>query len=612
MKAFWLAVLIPTLVGAEAHAQPLRPETVRGRVVDDSGRSVIGAAVAVTRGPDRLVRHIVTDSGGRYRVTFDTGTGDYLVAASAAGFRTARRRVQREGTLGDLVADFTLSSNVAELEEVRVTARAPVRATNSASSIDLESGAAETWSGGVSGQLAPMLAGDLNALAGTMSNITQTQTGPSVLGSGPESNLNTLNGMGLSAASVPRAARTQVRVTSATFDPTRGGFSGANVDVRLGPGNRLYEQRNAFVTLDPRAFQRADVAASAAGARTGGFKASFGADGELIRQAVTYNVAVEAGSTSSEPATLLTADATTLAREGISPALVARLVSSARLVGLPLAERGIPSRRNHKMGTWLGRLDDTRDSLRIRALTTLVGFSREGALGFGPLATSSTRGERSVRTLGAHVTLGDYVGTGRRILIENRFAVGEVATTARPYQLLPAAQVAMRAANSTVESDLVAVALGGGQSLVSDDRPWTTEAASESIWHAAGRKHRFKGLVWARADGLSQRSFANALGTFTFQSVDDLIAGNPSSFSETLLGVDARDDGDARFDTMSVSFVGSAYPICSSAVSTSSACPRGFTSRKIFAMRPSRPMMNVVRLTPRNSRPANFFGCHTP
>jgi hypothetical protein len=83
-------------------------DVVRGRVVDDSARAVVGAAVNITRGPDRLVQSTVTDSAGRYSVRFDPGTGDYLVHVAYAGFRPARRRVERVGTERELVADFTL------------------------------------------------------------------------------------------------------------------------------------------------------------------------------------------------------------------------------------------------------------------------------------------------------------------------------------------------------------------------------------------------------------------------------------------------------------------------------------------------------------------------
>src|SRR5256885_579671 len=89
------------------------PETVRGRVIDDSAHVVSGASVHVTRGPDRLVQQTTTDTAGRFSVRFDPGTGDYLVAVSAPGFRAARRRVQRQGAERELVADFTLGRDLA-------------------------------------------------------------------------------------------------------------------------------------------------------------------------------------------------------------------------------------------------------------------------------------------------------------------------------------------------------------------------------------------------------------------------------------------------------------------------------------------------------------------
>src|SRR5204863_10136030 len=135
----------------------------------------------------------------------------------------------------------------------------------------LETGSPEKWLNGINGIIPPTIAGDLNAIAGTMSNVTMTGSGASILGSGAESNLTTLNGMGLAAGSIPRAARTETRVTGATFDPTRGGFAGSNIDVRLGPGSRNYQRRNAFMTFDPPQLQFADRTARQLGATSGGF-----------------------------------------------------------------------------------------------------------------------------------------------------------------------------------------------------------------------------------------------------------------------------------------------------------------------------------------------------
>ena len=527
------AALFLSLFAAPAIAAQ-QAEVVRGRVIDDSTRALVGATVMVTRGPDRLTLHSTTDSSGDYRIRFDTGTGDYLVYISATGFKTARRRVQRQGSERELVADFALSRDLTTLAAVKVTAEKPVPATNEIRPTQLEPGSSERWNDGVSGALAPTVAGDLNALAGTMSNVTLGANGPSILGAGTESNLTTLNGMGLAAASIPRAARTETRVTGATFDPTRGGFAGANIDVRLGPGSRRYQRRNAFVTLDPSALQFADATSRALGASSAGIRASLGADGEIIRQALTYNVALDVARNSSDPATLLTADADALSRAGVERDSIARLISVAAPLGVPLAGGGLPDARLHQAISWLGRLDDTRDTLQTRALTSYVGFTKDGALGFGPLAAPTTAGERRERTLGGQLTLGRYVGAGRRVLNETRFAAGGVETKVTPYLALPSANILVRSSAVDAGSDVTGVSLGGGSSLATDESRWTAEGANETIWNAIGRRHRFKGLLWARADGLRQQGIANQFGTFTYNSIEDFAAARPATFTRTL------------------------------------------------------------------------------
>jgi hypothetical protein len=532
-RAFALLATLAFVAGAQS--QDDKPDIVRGRVTDDSSRAIV-AAVTITRGPDRLVQQTTTDSSGNFRVRFEQGTGDYLVYVTATGFTSARRRVQRQSDERELVANFTLTrAPVATLDAVKIEGRKPVRADNSVGPHQNEPGSAEKWRDGVNGQVAPTVAGDLNAIAGTMSNVTVTGSGPSILGSGSESNLNTLNGMGLATGTIPRAARTETRVTGATFDPTRGGFSGANIDVRLEGGDRNYQQRRAFLTFDPRFLQFTDATGRSLGATSGGARGSVGADGELVRDALTYNVALDFDHSLSEPSTLLNADADALINAGVAPDSVARLVAFARPLGIPLASAAVPSNRQHSGVTWLGRLDDTRDSLATRALTTYVGYTSDGALGFGPLSAPSAASEKHERTLGAQLTIGEYVGAGRRTLNETRLAVSGVHSTVSPYQSLPGATVLVRSDNLDAGTDVTSLVVGGGSFLPTEESRWTLEGGNETDWNAHGSTHRFKGLLWGRFDGLRQQGFSNGLGTFSFNSIEDLNAGRASSFSRTLL-----------------------------------------------------------------------------
>jgi len=529
-----LGTLSLQLAAGLAHAQGTSPDVIRGRVTDDSSRAIV-ATVMVTRGPDRLTQQATTDSAGNFNVRFEQGTGDYLVYVSATGFSSARRRVQRQADEHELVANFVLPrAPIATLDAVKIEGRKPVRADNPIGPTQLETGSAEKWRDGVNGQIPPTVAGDLGAIAGTMSNVTMTGSGPAILGAGSESNLNTLNGMGLAAGSIPRAARTETRVTGATFDPTRGGFSGVNVDVRLGPGDRNYQRRNAFLTFDPRYLQFTDATGRSLGATSGGARGSVGADGELIRGAMTYNVALDLGRSLSEPSTLLNADAQSLINAGVAPDSVARLIAFATPPGFSLAASGVPTNRQHDAVTWLGRLDDTRDTLSTRALTSYAGFTRDGALGFGPLSAPSAASERRERTLGAQLTLGSYLGPGRRTLNETRVAVSGVRTTVSPYQTLPGATVLVRSDDIGAGTDVGSLLLGGGSSLPTEESHWTLEAGNQTEWNAHGRTHRFKGLLWGRLDGQREEGFSNGLGSFAFNSIEDFTAGRASSFSRTL------------------------------------------------------------------------------
>jgi hypothetical protein len=529
-----LGALLAVIVASNSAAAQSEPEVVRGRVTDDSARAVAGATVMITRGPDRLTQQTTTDSSGAFSSRFEQGTGDYLVYVNATGFKADRRRVQRQGTERELIADFKLARDLTLLAAVKVTAARPERASNNVRANDPEPGSSERWNDGVNGQVSPSIAGDLSATASTMSNVTMGPGGASILGSGSESNLTTLNGMGLAAGSIPRAANTETRVTGATFDATRGGFAGANIDVRLGPGSRQYQRRNAFITFDPPQLQFTDAVSRSLGTTSGGFRGSAGADGEIIRRALTYNVALDVSRSSSDPSTLVSADADALLRAGVAPDSVARLLAIATPLGIPLEGQGVPSNRERTAVSWLGRLDDTRDTLQTRALTSFVGVSKDGAIGFGPLTAPAASGERRERTLGAQLTLGAFVGPGHRVLTETRIAASGVRTEVAPYRALPSAFVQVRSDIEGAAAAISNLTLGGSNSATTEDR-WTMEGSNETGWNANGRRHRFKAMLWGRADGLRQDGASNALGGYTFSSLADFAAGRASSYSRTLV-----------------------------------------------------------------------------
>lgn len=531
MRVVLIVALVarPLTAGAQTAA-----DLVRGRVIDDSSRAVSGATVNITRGPDRLLQTVKTDSAGHFSSRFENGTGDYLVHVDAIGLKAARRRIQRTANERELVADFTLGRDLTTLATVKVKANKPVRANADVSMYNPETGASESWSGGVKDQVTPTLAGDLNAIAGTLPGVTITSSGPSMLGSPSSSNLTTLNGMALATGALPRAARTDTRVTGATFDPTRGGFAGANIDVRLAAGDRNYQQRNAFFTLDAPQLQSTDAVGRSLGLINNGFRGSLGADGELIRETLTYNVAVDVSRTASNPASLLRADANAWRRAGVSPDSVARLLQLANVAGIAVGGNGIPSARVTNAFSYLGRFDDVRDSLRTLTLTTYASSHASGALSAGPLVTPGAGGKSSDRSIGGQFVSSAFIGTGHFVLMENKIAASRVRSESSPYQALPGVSVLVRSSSDAAINDVASLTLGGNPWLATNDAKWILEGSNETSWNARGSKHRFKSQVWARVDGLQQDGILNSVGQYAFNSLADFQANRPSSYARTL------------------------------------------------------------------------------
>ena len=159
----FLASLLALALAAGAAGAQSEADVVRGRVTDDSSRAVAGATVMITRGPDRITQQSTTDSAGAFSSRFEQGTGDYLVYVNATGFKTERKRVQRQGTERELVADFTLARDLAVLAAVKVTAARPERASNTVRPTDPEPGGTDRWNEGVNGQVSQSVQGVLAA-----------------------------------------------------------------------------------------------------------------------------------------------------------------------------------------------------------------------------------------------------------------------------------------------------------------------------------------------------------------------------------------------------------------------------------------------------------------
>lgn len=524
-----LLVVSPASLVAQG---PAAPDTITGRIVTDSMRPVAGAMVYVTRSTDRAVEQRTADADGRFSVVFAEGSGDYLVYASAAGFTAARQRVQRTGTERRFTVTLTLrSTSPTQLATVKVKAVPPPPPARAPAFGTRETGASEKWAEGVAGNLAPTVRGDLAAGALTTPGFTSGANGVSLLGAGNA--LTTLNGAAIPSVQLPRAGNFNARFTGTSFDATRGGFAGANFDVRLEQGNRNIQQKNAFLTLDAAALTATDAVGQALGLPTNAFRASFGADGELIRRAVTYNVAADITRRAAEPATIVSADPATLALAGLGATDVQALRAAATTAGVPFLGAN-PTRLRENL-TVLSRFDDTRDTSRVFAVSTLLSADRRRGLGLAPATAPSAAADQDDVGGALQVLRQRYFGPDRRLFAETRGSLTLSRATGAPAVRLPFATVLLGSGAGSDPTALGRATLGGSPSGIRDESRWIAEAAQEFSWLPTfSTRHLVRGALFARAEGLRDASLDNPFGTVAYNSVADLAANRPAAYARLI------------------------------------------------------------------------------
>ncbi|HEY8310580.1 MAG TPA: carboxypeptidase-like regulatory domain-containing protein, partial [Gemmatimonadaceae bacterium] len=511
---------------------------MRGTVTTDSGKAIAGADVIITMAPDRDSRSTKSDGEGHYAIAFDNGTGDYLVHVSAIGRETFRKRVTRTGTDSLFTVDAKLRpAGVQQLKTVNVAARKPKPARGGDQTIG--AGASERIADGVNGAVPPDLAGDLNAISGTIPGVTATSGGVSVAGLAPSNNSTTLNGMSFPGADIPRDASTRVRVTTSTYDPARGWFSGVNQNVELSPGN-IFSSRRGHLTLDAPVLQYTDPVSAKLGQRFTDIQASLGGDGSFQGDNFVYNYGLQGSRRMADAVSIGGAGPDVLQRAGLSSDSAARFIGLLNAAGIPIAGTGIPSSQINQTASFIGRIDHApynwttfSPSKTTWGLQAYAKVASSGAVQTSPIATAAHSGKTSLGIGSLQALYSTYFGND--YLTEDRSSISLVDNRNTPYTRLPDGRVLVTSAFPDGTGGATSLDFGGNSALWSNTRQWTWETMSETQFYPPGKTtHRVKLTADSRLDGVSQDVNSNSLGTFAFNSLGDLAANQPSSFTRTL------------------------------------------------------------------------------
>jgi hypothetical protein len=534
----WLsALLLFAALPATSTAQAT--DTIRGRVTTDSGAVIVGAEVVATRAPDRAFKSDTTDAAGNYQIIFEQGTGDYLLHVAALGRETLRFRLKRVANETGLTHDFQLKSSVQKLETVTVKAETdkPQRDRGYLTPQPGESG--HTVDGVVSA-IPPDVRGNIAAAAATVAGVAVTPNGISVLGLDPSQNQTTLNGMAFGGADLPRNAHTSTRVSASTYDPSLGWFSGAQVSVDLDEGS-IYTREPLSITLDAPALQYTDPTSRALGQRFSNVIAGLGRSGAFRDDKMEYNAAVDLSRRSSGFVSLDRAGADILEQSGVAHDSASRLLGILSGKGIPFSGASPSTTRTSDNVTFIGRIDHARFNYKTfsdeRATWGLVGYAKLGRasqLGVEPTAVAMHGGDESQQIFAVQGLYSTYLHHDR-YLTDAKTSFTVKSDRSAPFLRLPDGRVLVSSQFPDGLDATTALAFGGNGALAQDSRDWTWETSSETRFYASKRTHHRVQLdADSRVDGFSRSSAGNSNGTFSFNSLEDLAANIPTSFTRTL------------------------------------------------------------------------------
>jgi len=551
MNCLWRTVLVglalsgPAIAGAQS-----RYEVVRGRVTDDSARSLRAANVIVTRTADRVAKTAVTDTGGVFSVAWADGGGDYAVAVSANGFQSITLHVVRAaGADSVLVANVRLARAV-RLNPVVTQAR---RAAPDRDPASYGAGGAEatTFVQNTARRLAPDQAGDLTAIAAMLPGVALTSGGISVAGLPSSQNSVTMNGLAFAGSDVPRDAATRLRVLASTYDPSNGWFSGAQTAVDLIVGGQ-FTQRSAHVTLDAPSLQYTDRVSAQSGQRYTNMNASVGGSGQLLRDGWAYNYGLQGGRKSADIASLLTADDNLLEHAGLAPDSAAAAIRALGALGIPTSRAGIPGGAINQNVSFIGRIDHAPYDWSQRAYNPITyglqAYAKVASVGAQGLTSTVTPGHggsssNAIASLTAALTSTPNASS----LIDLKSGITVVRTSADPYLALPDGRVlvvsplAATASAGDSASTVSTLQFGGNSGLLTRSRLFRWETVGQVQLAPESRPaHRLKFAADARFDETAQDVFSNQLGTFGYASLGDLAENRPASFNRTLVSPTRR------------------------------------------------------------------------
>jgi hypothetical protein len=533
------AALFPIVPFGHAGAQ--QADVIRGRVTGPDSAALEGVTVTVTSISGNVSRTAKTDKSGRFTVTFPSGDGDYMVAFAALGYAAKRFEVKRAADEEILLADARLAKVGAILDAVEV--RADRQRVNRNEPPPPDISGTETP---LSNSAVPAnLMGDLAAMAASLPGVQSTtgadgSDGYSVLGLGSDQNNTTLNGMQFGGSNLPRDASVSSSLITSPYDVSRGGFSGAQMSLRTRSGSN-FQTRGMSLNVDAPQMQWSDRAAQSLGQEYTNVSLGGTVSGPLRYDKAFYNVAYQLGRRSNDLQTLLNTRPSGFQAIGLASDSVARLLSILGTARVPMTVSGAPDNRLSDNGALFGSLDfapPSSSSGQALNISFNGNWSRQNPTSGIATELPAHSGDRTSWRGGVQARQNMYFGVG--ILSETSLGYSASRTESNPFLRMPTGVVRVNSTFDDGTSGVQNLLFGGSQSSNSAQTSNSVAFLNTLSWFSTNNKHRLKLTTEARRDGSVTEQASNLLGTFSFNSLADLQANRPATYSR-MLGSRRRD-----------------------------------------------------------------------
>jgi hypothetical protein len=534
----WPRLLVASVLAIAIGALPTRlaaqqTDVIRGRVTNSEGLPLPGVRVTATSIPGNVTREVRTNDRGTYQIAFPGGQGDYIMGFAQIGYLFRQFQIKRLADEQVLVADARMS--VIQLDTVSVVAPAQQRVSRNSQTPDVSGTERQI----TAANLPAELQGDLAAMAASLPGVLLipgldgAADGFSVLGLGADQNSVTINGMQLGANGLPRDAAISSSLTTSSYDVSRGGFSGGNFNIRSGSGSNFRSRGMSFVMSSPQ-IQWTDPAARSLGSEYTNLSLGGVASGPLKLNRAFYNVSFQLGRQSRDNQTLLETDPLGLQTAGVAFDSVGRFLDILQESGVPSVTQRFHSERLSDNGSVFGSIDispPNSSSGQAFGATFQGNWGRQTPIGGGVTQLPSSSGDRSNWSGGIQGRHNRYFGL---ILSETSAGFNASRDHGNPYLDLPLGRVRVNSIFDDGASGVQTLTFGGNQGLSSTNESLRGSIQNNLSWFDDANKHRIKLTTEFQYSGSTQNQASNLLGSYFFNSLEDLEAGLPASYSRTL------------------------------------------------------------------------------